>query len=162
MTVSSYLSPTSEATARRAPDSVSIPISLRTAIMAALPLRSVTQAKEIPGDGRMPVPFVDVDETQAVHSSVGQLFGSRRMPFLIPSYGFLAFVDDFLEAPPLGESIFLLVPRNPIPVMAVAAVVLQRNFRRDPIPFPRRHDRTSHCEGRRYGCHAGNTCCALY
>src|SRR5512139_4092022 len=51
MTVSSYLSPASEATARRAPDSVSIPISQRAPIIAALPSRSVTHAKEAPGVG---------------------------------------------------------------------------------------------------------------
>ena len=81
------------------------------------------------------MPFIHVDKTEAVHSSVWELFSSGWVPLLIPSNRLFAFVDYFLEAPPLRETIVFLVLGDPIPVVSAAAIVLQRHLGRIEAEF---------------------------
>ena len=110
----------------------------------------------------MPVPFVDMNESHAVHFPVGQFPGARRMPFLVPADGFLAFLNNFFETPSLGKTVFLLVTGDPIPVVSVAAVILQSDFGR--IQSHLGGDAIEHhvVRARRCGSHAGNTWHDLY
>ena len=100
------------------------------------------------------LPFVDGHEAQAVHFPVGEFFGARGVPLLIPADGLLAQIDHLFEAVPLREAVFLLVFGNPIPWMTVAAVIFQRNLRRIESEFGGHTSEHHDCGVRRLRLHA--------